>query len=248
MKKTLQSYQNRLLVAIQHFLKKRGFKIGKYPEPDRLRRLKALRHFGITKVLDIGANTGTYGMELRSIGYKGDIISFEPTRLAYSFLEKKCSRDPKWTCHNIGLGDKNEQVEINISLNSKSSSILDILPMHVINAPDSRYIDKEVVQIKTLNELIPSLCTAEDQLLLKVDTQGYEKNVLCGADAVLGRISLIQLELSFSPLYKGESNFWQMNDYMQSIGFRLFSLETDESFSAPTSGELLQVDCIFVKK
>jgi len=248
MKKEIRAYQNGTIVAIQHFLKKRGFKIGKYPEPDRLRRLKALNHFGITKVFDIGANTGTYGIELRSLGYKGDIFSFEPTQLAYSLLEKKCSKDTKWNCFKIGLGNKDEELEINISLNSKSSSILDMLPIHILNAPDSKYINKEIIKIKTLNELLPSLCTKEDRILLKIDTQGYEKNVLLGGDAVLNRISLIQVELSFKPLYKGESDFWQMNEYIQSLGFQLFSLETDESFSNPKSGELLQVDCIFVKQ
>ena len=39
------------------------------------RRQKLLKHFGITKILDVGANKGQYAQELRNIRFEGDIIS-----------------------------------------------------------------------------------------------------------------------------------------------------------------------------
>ena len=54
----------------------------KYPAVDLRRRKKLLDHHRITKILDIGANSGQYGLETIKIGFKGAIISFEP--------DKKC--------------------------------------------------------------------------------------------------------------------------------------------------------------
>ena len=246
--KNFLSENSTVVKAIQSFLKKRGLKIGRFPEPDRLRRKKILNYFEIQALIDVGANVGSYGREMREIGFSGQIFSFEPTSEAYHFLEKKCKKDPKWKCEKIGLGNKSEELEINISINSKSSSILEILPLSTENAPDSRFHQKEKIQIKTLNELLPRILPETNKIMLKVDTQGFERQVLEGASEVMDRIKVVQLELSFEPLYKGEPTFETMISLMKESGFELFSLETDLSFTNPKNGKMLQVDCIFGKK
>ncbi|SHO64485.1 FkbM family methyltransferase [Algoriphagus zhangzhouensis] len=233
--------------TLQKILKKFGLKIGKFPEPDKKRRLKIMRNFQINKVLDVGANTGSYGKELREMGYEGEIISFEPTDLAYSFLEKKCAKDSKWNCIQLALGDIDRTAHINISLNSKSSSLLEILPLSIENAPDSKFVGKEKVQVKALDQMQDELLSPGDHLMLKIDTQGYEKNILEGGRAILEKVKVVQLELSFEPLYRNEPTFFEMISYMEELGFEIFSLETDLSFSNPKNGKMLQVDCIFCK-
>lgn len=81
---------NPVIQLLQSTIRKHGLKIGRFPEPDKARRIKILNHFNIQAVLDVGANVGSYGKELREIGYTGDIFSFEPTSEAYHFLEKRC--------------------------------------------------------------------------------------------------------------------------------------------------------------
>lgn len=154
----------------------------------------------------------------------------------------------KWACEKIGLGNKTEELEINISINSRSSSILEILPLSTENAPDSRYHKKEKIQIKTLNEILPNILPQPKNIMLKVDTQGFERQVLEGANKVMDRIKVVQLELSFAPLYEGEPTYKTMVEMMEELGFEIYSLETDVSFSNPKSGKMLQVDCIFGRK
>jgi len=83
-------------------------------------------------------------------------------------------------------------------------------------------------------------------VMMKIDTQGYEKNVIDGALTSLNRIKIIQLEMSIVPLYENETLFVEMIQYLDNNGFILYSLEN--GFSNPTTGQLLQVDGIFVNK
>ena len=82
--------------------------------------------------------------------------------------------------------------------------------------------------------------------MIKIDTQGYEKNVIDGATESLNNIKIIQLEMSILPLYENEILFIEMINYLDKKGFQLFSLEN--GFSDLTTGQLLQVDGIFVQK
>ena len=82
--------------------------------------------------------------------------------------------------------------------------------------------------------------------MLKIDTQGYEKNVIDGATKSLGSIKVIQLEMSILPLYENEMLYVDMINYLDKKGFQLFSLEN--GFSDQHTGQLLQVDGIFVQK
>ena len=82
--------------------------------------------------------------------------------------------------------------------------------------------------------------------MLKIDTQGYERNVIEGALASLSRIMIIQLEMSIVPLYENEILFIETIKYLEKIGYQLFSVKN--GFTNQYTGQLLQVDGIFVKK
>ena len=62
--------------------------------------------------------------------------------------------DPLWDVYpRCAIGDHNGEVEINIAGNSESSSILPMLESHRSAAPDSAYQGKEIVPIKTLDDV-----------------------------------------------------------------------------------------------
>jgi hypothetical protein len=82
--------------------------------------------------------------------------------------------------------------------------------------------------------------------MLKIDTQGYEKEVLIGAKNSLKDIFLLQLEMSLVPLYKNELLFLEFIDFLGREGFRLYSFE--QGFSDPVNGRMLQLDGIFINE
>ena len=214
---------------------------------DELRaRQLFLNYYGINVLLDVGANTGQYASLMRRIGYEGKIVSFEPLSSAFAGLTNNSMDDNNWLCENFALGNTEEKAVIHVSGNSYSSSLLDILPSHIAFDADSDYISEETIQVKRMDDIFSNYCLPTDVVMLKIDTQGFEKNVLEGARESLKNITLLQLEISIEPLYDKEVLFVEMVNYLQETGFELFTLEN--GIRNPKSGKLLQVDGIFINK
>jgi FkbM family methyltransferase len=215
------------------------------PDNNPIARKKRLfQSSDIDVVLDIGANIGQFSQQLRDdIGYTKRIISFEPLSSAFRILKSNAQYDPSWDVLNYALGDVEEKQEINIAGNSDSSSLLEMLPSHIKVAPSSEFIGKEMVEVKKLDSIIDVYCKNTDNIYMKIDTQGYEKKVLEGAQESLKKIDIIQMEMSLVPLYKKELLFIQMCTLMSKINYRLISIEP--AFVDPISGQILQVDGIF---
>jgi len=223
-----------------------GMEIKRFPNIQVRRRMSLLKHFDINLVLDIGANKGQYGSDLLKFGYSGKIISFEPLSTAYKDLSNTSMKtNNRWISHNIAIGNEDGEIEINVANNSFSSSILPMLEKHIENAPGSDYIGKETVTINKLDTLIPGFLTTIDRIFMKIDTQGYEKNVLEGIKNNIDKIIGIELEMSLTKLYESNFLFQDVIDYMQSNGFTLYGIE--EEFTAPKTGQLLQANGIFFR-
>jgi len=105
-------------------------------------------------------------------------------------------------CRAHGARRGNGSVDIHVSANSVSSSILDMLPSHFQADPQSRYLETEPVSVKRLDDLISLART--DRALLKLDVQGYERQVLDGAMRVLADCRAVISEMSLVPMYDGE--------------------------------------------
>src|SRR4051794_39241980 len=114
--------------VIKKTLRKLGFELKRLPGNDLVRRMKIVNSWEIDVLFDIGANVGQYAKIMRELGYKNMIVSFEPMKKAFEELKIKSSKDSNWLANNYGLGSQNSKSIINVALNSKSSSILNMLP------------------------------------------------------------------------------------------------------------------------
>jgi FkbM family methyltransferase len=231
--------------VIQSILEACGLKVIRYPEADLKRRIQLVNHFKINKILDVGANAGQYATQMKKLGFNGDIISFEPLVEAFAKLSKAASGHENWQIRNIAIGDEDKESMINIAGNSFSSSLLDILPAHTQSAPQSAYVGTQKVVVKRLDSVFHDFYKDGDRILLKIDTQGFEKNVLDGATDSLKLITAVQVEMSIVRLYSNEILFDEMIGYLKNCGFTLYSLEN--GFADNTTGQLLQVDGIFFR-
>ena len=215
-----------------------------YTSP-KLRHRLLFSQLQIDLVVDVGANTGQFARQCRAAGYRGKLISFEPSAAAHASLLQSAAADPLWNvADRMALGAPTGETEINIAANSFSSSILPMLDSHLSAAPESRYLHKEKVPLRRLDDVLPS-DNSSRRIFLKLDVQGYESQVLAGATQLLSQTLAVQLEMSLLPLYKGETLMPEICAMMAHNGFELWDLEP--SFRNPTTGRLLQIDGIFTR-
>jgi FkbM family methyltransferase len=211
-------------------------------------RQQTLSHLGIDLVLDVGANCGQFAEELMSSGYTGRVVSFEPLSQAHAILSHRCRAigGTRWQVHQrAAIGAEAGSATIHVAGNSVSSSLLPTLPAHVQAAPESVTIGTEDVQVARLDDAAESYASTSRALLIKIDTQGFEWQVLDGAPRLLEQSMALQLELSLVPLYAGQRLWRDYVERLDKAGFQLYSAYP--AFTDDHTGQTLQWDATFVR-
>lgn len=226
-----------------------GILIRKYnaATSEELRRIKLFEHYGIDLVFDIGANKGQYALGIMDAGYKHKIVSFEPLSKVHEVLLKESKKFSNWTiAPRCAIGSRKEEIEINISANSVSSTLLHMLDTHLEGAPESKIIGKEKVNVFPLDEIGEQYRAAARNIFLKIDVQGFEQEVLKGATAFIEKAKGIEMEISLIALYEGQN--WllpEVLEFMKQKGFQLRSIIP--AFTDHKTGNVLQCNGIFFK-
>ena len=200
----------------------------------------------INLVFDVGANQGQFAKKIRDKGYKKKIISFEPLNNVFSILKKNSNNDNNWEVENIAIGDFDGETIINESNYSLSSSILPISKLHLDAKENSHYISKQKTPIKKIDTIIQNNSLSDDSLFLKIDTQGFEFNVIKGSNSSLKNIKAILCELSLAELYSGQKLWLDLIEELKIKNFEIWYLE--KGFQNPKNKQVLQLDCIFLNK
>lgn len=234
--------------ALQRIMSGAGLDLRRHrPETSEAGRLSSmLTTHGVDVVLDVGANTGQFAQSLRKAGYKGQLVSFEPLSTAHAQLLRASQGDTRWEiAPRAAIGDHEGEIEMHIAGNSVSSSALEMLDRHAKAAPGSAYVGNERTRLTRLDTMARDYLQSGTVPFLKIDTQGYEDRVLDGATDVLDRISGLQLELSFVPLYEGQKLFDALVERLHAQGFSIWAIWP--GFYDPRSGRMLQVDATFFR-
>jgi FkbM family methyltransferase len=186
--------------------------------------LKALfGALGVDCVLDVGANRGQYRDFLRAqIGYRGPIVSFEPISENVRVLTHRAAGDERWTIIATALGREDCTAEINVTAATVLSSFLRPKKTPLPELADLSRVERtEMVQVKRLDSIfqdVPAAHAAKN-IFLKIDTQGYELDILEGARDSLKWTRGLQSEVSVIPLYHGIRDYLECIAYMQNLGF-----------------------------
>ena len=192
----------------------------------------------ISLVLDVGANAGQFAMELRKSGYDGKIVSFEPISEVFAQLSRNADGDPRWQAINAGLGRTSGTTMINISEETVYSSILQQTDDTAITHPGSAYLRQETIKLLKLDEIFDY----PGEEIFKIDTQGFERDVLDGAADALQSITAVWLELPLVHLYRETWRFEEAFAYMSQRGFVLSQIKPVNS---RWEDPVIEVDCLF---
>ncbi len=219
------------------------------PKPHKTRAGKivlTLGAHGIDTVLDIGANVGQTGRELRSSGYQGRIVSFEPVPSAHAALTRAAAADSRWdVALRCAVGARAGEVLLNESESSDMSSIRPPEDALLTALPRTQVVASHATPVTTVEQIVTQYCKPGDRIFVKVDTQGYEKEVLEGFGQAWSQVIGIQMEMSLFSLYEGEALFLDLTRHIMDRGF-VPHLMLETTFSRRLNRQL-QVDGVFYR-
>ncbi len=195
-------------------------------------------------VLDVGANVGQFTVAAAKLFPHAKIHSFEPLPECVDQLRKNIAVLNNISVYPIAVGDSEGEVQFHVNSHSHSSSILPLTSSHRQAFPDARESNEIKVNVSTLDKILSGVDIITP-CLLKLDVQGYEVHALRGAEETLKNVDYVIIETSFKCMYKGELLFVDVVKIMESYGFRF--LRPVGWLSDPKTGEILQMDALFIR-
>jgi len=175
---------------------------------------------GFKTVVDVGANRGQFALVARRHFPAAKIVSFEPLKEPATIFRNVFSSDPTVVLHEIAIGPENKEMLIHVSRADDSSSLLPIASLQSKLFPGTEETEERKVIVRRLEVILGSE-DIEQPALLKIDVQGFEKEVLEGCRAQLPCFSHIYVECSFMELYAGQALAHEVVMFLDECGFVL---------------------------
>ena len=182
-------------------------------------------------IFDIGAHHGeTIKLFLKKLRVK-KIYSFEASPNNYKVLKKKIYKNylKKVDIYNFGIGDKISKSYINQAVESSSSTMNELnknskylkRKLKILNIKDNENFYRKIpIQILTLDSFIQQH-DIQNIDLLKIDTEGYEFNVLKGASKYIDRINLIYFEHHYDDMIIKNYKFSDVHKFLEDKDFKM---------------------------
>ncbi|MCM3903814.1 MAG: FkbM family methyltransferase [Pyrinomonadaceae bacterium] len=204
-----------------------------------------LASLGLRTVFDVGAHAGEFARMIHKILPGVAIISFEPLAEPFERLQRNTGRIPDFRAFNCALGAETSTQEMHHNEYSQSSSLLAMADLHRESFPFAKRVTDERVEVRRLDDVARDVL-AEEEILIKIDVQGYEEEVLLGGEDLIARSRLLIIEVSFKTLYEGQPLFDDIYQHVREKGFKYMG-NLDQVLS-PADGSVLQADAIFIRQ
>ena len=192
---------------------------------------EVLARLEIDCVLDVGANAGQYHDFLRDkVLYDGPIISFEPVSHHIEVLRERSRSDRDWHIEGYALGSSDGSMPIDVMVSDRFGSFR-----------------REMVTVRTLDVVLPVLQEriGFDRPYLKIDTQGFDIEVLRGAGDSLPAVKALQTEASVIGIHKGMPQYVDIIRYLDERGFDITGLYP---VSRDSALRLVEFDCVMINR
>jgi len=219
-----------------------GFDITRYrPIPDRLEWIRSLN---IKSVIDVGANTGQFATLLRSYLPEAYIYSYEPVREIFKELLQTMEGDKRFSAFNVALGETNKSISIHRSSYSPTSSFLSMEKLHTELLGHAHDLEDEMVTVQKMDDLFFDPQKLQKEILIKIDTEGYERAVIEGGRNTLSKAKILIIENSYVLRYTDQILFDEMYSLVSSLGLSYAGALSQKL--NPHTGEILFEDSLFV--
>lgn len=205
--------------------------------PSQEYSFKSLKKLGYQPklVLDIGAYEGNWAKSFLTIFPKAKIMMLEGQESKRSFLQQKATANKQLDFQIALLGSAEQEVEFNIYETASS----------VLKEDNETGAKVEIRTLTTLDQTIINTPFAQPDFI-KIDTQGYELEILKGAEKTMQHAQFILLEVSLIDIYKSCPLVAEVMVFMQAKGFVLYDICS--LMRRPFDKALYQSDFLFVKE
>jgi FkbM family methyltransferase len=195
-------------------------------------------------LVDVGAYQGEFSGWCRALGFRGRVISFEPSPAEAAALERKAAGDSSWAVYEMALGDERGEADLHVAGTPVLNSLLPASRVGLAQYSALATTVRECVAVVRLDEILEEVAPDAERIFLKVDAQGYDLRVLRGAVGVLSRVVAIHVELASQPFYEGAPDYLEVLATLREWGF-----EPVEIVSGATSaGFLAEADCLLRRR
>ncbi|MGH3565075.1 MAG: FkbM family methyltransferase [Pseudonocardia sp.] len=242
---------SKLAYRLRNALRQSGFELVRNSPSGNLLSLH-LSHlftrYGINCVLDVGARQGEFGRWLRGTGFRGRIVSFEPVESNLGPLRVAAGSDPEWQVEPCALGSSDTTSTINVTHYTHFSSFRTLGALAAEKFGEhSRVVGTQDVRVRRLDEIFDEVTKgiALPSVYLKMDTQGWDLEVLRGAEGRLSRVIALQSEMSFQALYVDMPSFDEAWKTVQGYGYTMsgmFPVTVDDDL------RLVEADCVAIRQ
>jgi FkbM family methyltransferase len=150
-------------------------------------------------------------------------VSFEPAQQQFAELSRRIVDDASWSAHRLALGSDAGEATLHVYGQTQLNSVLSAREAGE-RGVDDHPIGTEQVRVVRLDDVASDLLPPAGRALLKVDAQGFDLEVLKGAERTLARCVALQVEVSGLPIYRGVPPLHEVVRHLYERHFRLTGL------------------------
>ena len=160
-------------------------------------------------IFDVGGNEGESIDFFLNLYKKPCIYSFEPELKSYEKLIKKYENNKQINLFNLAFGDKTEELKLKINVKSSTSSFSKIntkskyfvLKKFILSLnKNNTFLGEEKVMVEKIDNFFNKNSLTNINLL-KIDTEGFELNLIKGAKETLLKTNIIIIEFQLNDMY-----------------------------------------------
>jgi FkbM family methyltransferase len=182
-----------------------------------------IHHNRAPVIFDVGAHDGKTAQEFLKSFPNARLVAFEPGSMAFQTLAGLFRNRPNVAVENKAVGAERGTGQLNLYSWANMNSLLplDDQPENMIRHKVTS-AGTASVQVVSIDDYCSENGFAKIDVL-KIDTQGYDLQVLAGAKRMLKQQSIrtILLEANFIPMYKNQADFSALHEFLVSFGYRL---------------------------
>lgn len=205
------------------------------PDTDACLAAMKGRGFHPKVAIDVGAYSGEWTLALRRLFPETRVLMVEPQAVRKQGLQA--------LTHALD-GVELEPVLLGSTVNSEVTFYQAETGSSVLRDPGNSATHSTAMQMTTLDAV--TIGTGfERPDFLKLDVQGYELEVLKGAERLLESVEAVMMEVNLIAVYEGAPLVHEVVSYMAARGFRVYDVCT--FFRRPYDNALWQMDMIFVR-